>query len=150
MEVIFRSRKPVSLIFIRLLLMALIPSVVIGSATGVKSGFSAFTWIYAMGIAMTILSLRVFITYRYYILEIQLSEDVLTIKFLYWFREKTVQLNKSEIYFRLNDFYQELKYFEIVKGDKLIIKQAPFLEWKANNTVKEQLEQHGFRFRTYW
>lgn len=121
---------------------------------GISDGFNLLFWLVTVPLILStwglLLTLKVFYTFRYYITEIQLSEYGVEIIYFRYGKEKNLLLNKDEIYFRLNDFRGRSKYFEVVKGDQLLIKQAPYLEWEESREIKKLLEENGFRFKTYW
>lgn len=154
MNTIFKSRKSKSKILLYKVRIVLIPTLVILFLLGITDSFNLIFWLRTIPLILStwglLLFLRVFYTFRYYIKEIQITENQIEIIYFRYGREKNILLSKDEIYFRLNDFRRKSKYFEVVKGDKLIIKQAPYLEWVENMQIKKLLEDHGFRFRTYW
>ena len=154
MNTLFKSHKSRREIIVYKVRIVLIPTLIILFLLGISEGFNLIFWLRIVPLILStwvlILFLRVFYSFRYYIKEIRITENQVEIIYFRYGGEKTILLNKDEIYFRLNDFGRGRKYFEVVKGDKLMIKQAPYLEWEENSHIKKQLEDHGFRFRTYW
>lgn len=155
MTTLFKSHKSKNEIIFYKIRIVLIPSLIVILLLGISSSsFNLAFWLRVVPIILftwvLILSLKVFYTFRYYIIEIQMTENEVEIIYYKYGRKMTILLNKEEIYFRLNDFRRESKYFEILNKDLLIIKQAPYLEWKENTHIKKRLEDNGFKFRTYW
>ena len=154
MTIIFQSRKTQQKIFFYKIRLIMIPSLILMFGFGIQNGFGYSFWLRTVPIILLTWGLgsflRVFYTFRYYIMTMQITENDIEIVYYRYGRQKNILLNKNEIYFRLNDFKGKSKYFEIVKGDLLIIKQAPYLEWEENLLIKKRLEDNGFKFRTYW
>jgi len=154
MNTLFKSRKSKSEILFYKVRIVLIPTLVILFLLGISDDFNLLFWLTTAPLILStwglILFLRVFYTFRYYIKEIQVTENEVEIIYFRYGREKIILLNKDEVYFRLNDFRGKSKYFEVVKGDELMIKQAPYLEWEDSKVINKLLDEQGFRFRAYW
>jgi len=131
-----------------------IPTVILSVLLGFENGYGLDFWFGIVPIITVTWGLMgfltVFYTLRYYIKELRLTDNGLEIIYYKYGSKQHITLTKDEIYLRLTDYRDKRKNFEIVKGDVVIIKQAPYLEWEENLPIIKLLEDNGFTVRTYW
>lgn len=154
MEIIFQTKKSKQILLFKILIKICLPALILVVLASISSDNSINYWIYGAPLIFLtwigLSSLLVFNSHRFYIKQLLLNGDELEISYLHWCRDKKIIVKKSAIYFRLNDYRRNLKYFEIVQGDKLLLKQVPFEEWEDPTVVKKKLQDNGFSFKSYW
>lgn len=156
MEVLFESSKNKKIIFGRLLLFVLIPTVIFIVGIGLVDGLSLeyFTSFVPFLAMICIIGFGIFSFYprRYYILNISYGDDLLIIKYLYFFKHYEIKLNVKETSIQLSGLRGTQQYLEILENSKLVLKQAPFLEWQMNVIIKikNQLIARKIKFNKFY
>jgi hypothetical protein len=156
MEVLFESSKNKKIIFGRLLLFVIIPTVIFIVGIGLVNGlsleyFTSFAPFLAM-ICLVCFGIFSFYPRRYYILNISYGDDLLIIKYIYFFRHNEIKLNVNETSFQLSGLRGSQQYLEILENSKIVIKQAPFLEWQMTLIIKikNQLIARKIKFNKFY
>lgn len=154
MEIIFQTKKSKRVLLFKVLMRVFLPAFILVIFIGISSDHPIKYWSYGAPLIFFtwagLSSLLVFNSHKFYIKQLILNGEELEISYLYWFRDKKILVKKSAVYFRLNDYRRNLKYFEIVQGDQLLVKQGPFEEWEDCTIIRKKLEDNGFKFRSYW
>ncbi|GEM_PF-3049599 len=155
MNLIFKSTKNKKNIKKRLIIISTIFAFVISFIVGINQVFNEYflSLIYPCTFVSCFLIFLVIklISDRYYILDIIQNEDTLIIHYLFFLKLKTIELKRTEFYFRIQE-NRGGKSLEFIINDKCIINQTSCLEWDNDRIikVKDKLEQNGFIYKTYW